>query len=342
MGNVFTQLAALPLTPALGVQLIEISEELSQSVGESPFEASLTEGLRAGDLRAIREGKSRLGTRLQELREAPNGGKALSRFAVRIRTLRKTGSIFIPACSVKELVAKHLREGILFEQFRLQIDPDELSRLQTKGWDAVWEEMRPEHFIEVWIKVMGNLLVAASVEDADPQDRRAVHELLSLALTAKQHHYPINDADLERFEELMAMAMRVVRNRPTKIGRPGSESAETPLLVDRYFAPGTREREWFDIEWEKEEHRGEGKEPWERLNAVVADRLRHADQLPFYLGMLFEQHRDASGEELIRRSRAKVEALLGLIRALNALGRLHLLREEERMVEDLEHTFNKP
>ncbi len=336
-----THLMAVPLTtPALGVELAKIGGELEAHTGEAPFDDSLVADLQAGKLQALEDGRARLAVRLQELAASPNGGEALSRFTERVRKLRQTGEVHLPTYPVKELIARYIREGELFEKFRMQINDDELQLLGKSGWDAVWDQMTPEHFMEVWIKVMGNRIAIVTRDEMDAQDRRAIGELLTLGLAAKSHNYSIQDGDVSRFEELIAKAMRVVRNQTTVIGQPRPDDFGIPLLVDKYFRPETPEREWFDIEWRTAERRHEGTNGWERLNAVIIDRLRTADQLPMFVTHLYEHAMDGAAKETIERSRPKVKALLELIKVLKAEQALHLSDEEWGMVDDLQHFYD--
>lgn len=338
--DVIAHLMAIPLTtPSFGVELASMGGELETHTGEAPFDAALLAQLQSGDLRALEKGRARLAVRLQELADSPGGGEALSRFAERVRALRETGEVPLPTRPIKELIARYIHEAELFDLFRMQIDPDEVRLLEERGWDAVWDQMSPEHFMEVWNKVMGNKLSPAISDEPDPQDRRSIGELLTLGLTAKSHNFSMRVGDLGRFEELVAKAMRIVRNQATRIGPPGPKNFEVPLIVDRYFAPRTKEREWFDVEWKNAERRHEGEDSWKRLNAVVTERLRTADQLPSFVALLYEHERDNAAAEVIRRSRLKVEGLLGLIDALKAQGHLHLSTAEWGMVEDLRYFY---
>lgn len=339
--DVIAHLMAIPLTtPSFGVELVSMGGELEAHSGEAPFNESLVAQLRAGDLQALKDGRARLAVRFQELADSPGGQEALSRFADRVRILRQTGEVRLPTHPVKALIARYIREVDLFDIFRMQIDSHEVKLLEERGWDAVWDQMSPEHFMGVWIRVMGNKLSRITDGDLDPQDRRSIGELLTLGLAAKSYNYSIRDGDLSRFEELIAKALRMVRNQMTVIGQPRPKNFEVPLLVDRYFRPGTKEREWFDVEWRMAERRQDGKNEWERLNTVVIDRLRHADQLPSFVHLLYESHRDTAAAEVLKRSRPKVEALLELIRVLKAQHAIHLSDEEWGMVEDLQHFYD--
>ena len=332
-----TRLATGPVDVDLGLQLVEAHVELAL-VEENLLPEDLLAQVKAGDLEAVARAKEHAVPRLQELALSKPVIDGLRRFATtgQVRVLVSAVLAKPVTRSVKELVAQYIKEAKIFEKLKMQIDHSELALLQEKGWDAVWDQMSPEHFIEVWVNVMGNFIL--DMETLEAEDRRAIGELLTLGLQARSHHYPVVNPN--RFEELIGKAMRVVRGQETMIGirRPGN--FDIPLLVDSYFELGTKAREWFVVAWWNAELRSEGANAWERLSAVVRDRLRTAAELVAFRTYFVEHGRGDIAEGQIRRAHPNVTALLGLIEALNAKSLLNLTSEEQQMVRDLHRLFD--